>query len=287
MTDYLTKWSLTRRKVFTKCARRFAIKYLHDSKKLDRKKIQSNRVSDWDLMIKSTRSTFFDLMKDAHLGKSWSENLLKSRLHFELITNLANSKSPKIAKWRKEYLLDLGMNRIRKLVKQKIIRKLIEQKITNWSVQSRIKPTSMGHIEVYCSPDIVYKLNNKWHLVRINFQSEKNQPYLDLELCSMLLWSKKNQYLPDIDNKFIIHGISFDKGNWYQKSIIPSKNMLQEVKQLLEKDVHQMNVLNRLFARTLNPNDLPMAKSTSYCKRCPYRQNCPKLIQPNTEIQDS
>ena len=63
--------------------------------------------------------------------------------------------------------------------------------------------------------------------------------------------------------------------------------MLQEVKQLLEKDVHQMNVLNRLFARTLNPNDLPMAKSTSYCKRCPYRQNCPKLIQPNTEIQDS
>ena len=82
MSDYLTKWSLTRRKVFTKCARRFAIKYLHDGKKLDRKKVQSNRGSDWDLMIKTTRTTFFDLMKDAYAGKSWSENLLKSRLHF-------------------------------------------------------------------------------------------------------------------------------------------------------------------------------------------------------------
>ena len=68
MSDYLTKWSLTRRKVFTKCARRFAIKYLHDGKKLDRKKVQSNRGSDWDLMIKTTRTTFFDLMKDATPG---------------------------------------------------------------------------------------------------------------------------------------------------------------------------------------------------------------------------
>ena len=286
MSNYLTKWSLTRRKIFTKCARRFAIKYLHAGKKLDYMKVELSPVSDWDLMIKTTRTTFFDLMRDAHQGKSWSENLIKSRLHFELITNLANSKSIKITKLRKNYLLDLGVSRIKKLIKQKIIRKLIEQKITEWSVQSRIKPTVMGHIEVYCSPDIVYKMNNKWHVVRVNFQAEKTQPYLDLELCSMLLWSKKNQYLPDIDNKFIIHGVSFDKGNWHQNSIIPTKNMLQEVKQLLEKDVHQMNVLNRLFSETLNPNDLPMAKSILYCKRCPYRKNCPKLSETNTAIRD-
>ena len=56
----------------------------------------------------------------------------------------------------------------------------------------------------------------------------------------MLLWSKNNQYLQMTQ---IYHSrISFDKGNWHQNSIIPQKNMLQEVKQLLEKDVHQMNV---------------------------------------------
>lgn len=279
MNDYLTKWSLTRRKIFTKCARRFAIKYLHDGKKLDRKKVQFNRISDWDLMIKTTRAIFFDFMRDAHLGKSWSANLLRSRLHFELIANLANSNSSAVPKWRRDYLLDLSINRIKKLIKQKIIRQLIERKITNWSVQSRIKPISMGHIDVYCSPDIVYKLNNKWHLVRIIFQSEKNDPYFDLELCSMLLWSKKNQYLPDIEKKFIIHGISFNKGIWRQKSIIPTTKMLQEVKQLLEKDVHQMNALKRVFSKTLNPNNLSMAKSTLYCKRCPYRQNCPKISE--------
>ena len=122
MSNYLTKWSLTRRKIFTKCARRFAIKYLHADKKLDCMKVELSPVSDWDLMIKTTRATFFDLMRDAHQGKSWSENLIKSRLHFELITNLANSKSIKITKLRKNYLLDLGVSRIKKLIKQKIIR---------------------------------------------------------------------------------------------------------------------------------------------------------------------
>ena len=96
MSNYLTKWSLTRRKIFTKCARRFAIKYLHAGKKLDYMKVELSPVSDWDLMIKTTSTTFFDLMRDAHQGKCWSENLIKSRLHFELITNLANSKSIKI-----------------------------------------------------------------------------------------------------------------------------------------------------------------------------------------------
>ena len=70
MSNYLTKWSLTRRKIFTKCARRFAIEYLHAGKKLDYMKVELSPVSYWDLMIKTMRNTFSDLMRDAHQGKS-------------------------------------------------------------------------------------------------------------------------------------------------------------------------------------------------------------------------
>ncbi|MEC7255800.1 MAG: hypothetical protein VXV76_04235, partial [Candidatus Thermoplasmatota archaeon] len=100
-------------------------------------------------------------------------------------------------------------------------------------------------------------------------------PYLDLELTSMLLWSKGNQYLPNLEDKFIIYGISFHNGKWHEKQFKPTQKILQETKQLLEKDVHQMNLLLIHFYRTKDIDALSLAKSKNYCKRCPYQTNCP------------
>ena len=128
---------------------------------------------------------------------------------------------------------------------------------------------------MYCSPDIVYRSGSMWHLVRLNFQSEKNQPFLDLELATMLLWSKGNQYLPNLADKFVIHGISYSRGKWIHKKVIPNQQLLQETKQLLEKDVHNFNLLFQQFYRSNDYDSLPLTKSKLYCKRCPYKLKCP------------
>ena len=110
--------------------------------------------------------------------------------------------------------------------------------------------------------------------MRLNFQSEHRQPFQDLELRSMLLWSKGNQYLPSLDEKFVIHGLSWHKGKWLYNRLKPNQKLLQQTKQLLEKDVHHFNILAHEFYRSNDYDSLTLTKTKLYCNRCPYKINC-------------
>lgn len=278
MIEATTRWSVTRRKVFTNCARRYALKYIDNNRPyLGQKQVYYQ--SPWDLMIKTSRDIFFQLLTDLHRGVNWSEKLIQSRIRFELTSQLVSFglTNDRISDKQRNQLIAAAFIRIKKILKKSVIARIVNNDIKEWSFHNRIKPVSFGHIEVYCSPDIVYRYKSKWHLVRVSFQSERNQPYVELELCSMLLWSKYNQYLPNIQEKFALHGLSYNAGKWRNYSIMPNQRMLQESKQLLEKDVHNMNLLQIEFMKNLNPNKLPLATSPKYCIRCPYKFSCPKF----------
>jgi len=278
MIESTTRWSVSRRKILTNCARRYAIKYIHNNRPyLGQKK--NNYHSPWDLMIKTSRDIFFQLLADLHRGVNWSDKLIQSRIRFGLTSQLTSFglTNDRISSKKKNQLISSAFIRIKRLLKNSIIARIVDGAIKEWSFHDLIKPVSFGHLKVYCSPDIVYRYKSKWHLVRLKFQSEKIQPYVELELCSMLLWSKYNQYLPNIDEKFAIHGIFYTDGKWRNYSFIPSQKMLQESKQLLEKDVRNMNLLQIEFVKNLNPNKLPLATSDKYCIRCPYKISCPKF----------
>ena len=64
MMRYLPQWSLTRRKIFTNCARRFALQYFkRDKAKMVRTK-SLQFIAHHDLMIKCTRIVFFELLNN-------------------------------------------------------------------------------------------------------------------------------------------------------------------------------------------------------------------------------
>ena len=277
MPPYIAEWSLTRRKMFSNCARRFAIKYLA-GKSRETKKIYSTKwFSPWDLMIITTRQVFFQWLEDLHKGVAWTDKMLYSKIRFGIITNLYqfNSQGLSDVNLSKNRLISKSYARLKGLLRQPLIKKLSKGGIKEWSYHERTRLVTFGHLEVYCSPDVVFRIGNKWHLVRLNFQSEIKQPYFDLELTTMLLWSKGNQYLPNLESKFTIYGIFYRQGKWYQKRIKPNQRMLQETKQLLEKDVHYMNILQNELDRTNDIDSLPLTNSPVYCKRCPYQANCP------------
>ena len=275
MNSYLSEWSLTRRKIFTNCARRFAKQYFFIEKRTDFKKRNFPFVSSSDLMIKCTRCVLFELLTDLHKGVYWSDKVIISKMRFHVNVNISSKIQQKISLKIKNQLILNGFRRLKKLMKQETLRKILDKSIKEWSFHDRVQSTKFGHLDVYCSPDIVYREGSVWHLVRINFQSEHKQPFLDLELCSMLLWSKGNQYLPNLNEKFVIHGLSWHKGKWFYKKIRPNQKLLQETKQLLEKDVHNFNILRQEFYRSKDYDSLPLAKTKLYCKRCPYKINCP------------
>ena len=275
MNRYLPEWSLTRRRIFTNCARRFAKQYffIQKSKQYDTNK---NRfIAYSDLMIESTRTVLFELLTDLHNGTIWTDKVLISKMRYVVNVGLLSNRQSKIPTKRKNQMIIHGYKRIKKLMKQKILRKIADNSISEWSFYNRIKSTKFGHLDVYCSPDIVYRSGSMWHLVRLNFQSEHKQPFLDLELATMLLWSKGNQYLPNLAEKFAIHGISYSRGKWVHREVKPTQQLLQETKQLLEKDVDNFNLLFKHFYRSHDYNSLPLTKSKLYCKRCPYKSNCP------------
>jgi len=278
MIESTTRWSVSRRKILTNCARRYAIKYI-DNNYSNFKQNKTNYHSPWDLMIKTSRCIFFQLLADLHRGVNWSEKLIQSRIRFELTSQVTSFglTSKIISNKTKSQLISSAFIRIKKILKHSIITRILDGSIKEWSFHERINPVTFGHINAYCSPDLVYRTKSKWHLVRLTFQSERIQPYVELELCSMLLWSKYNQYLPNIQEKFALHGLFYSDGKWRNYSIIPSQRMLQESKQLLEKDVHNMNLLQIEFMKNLNPNKLPLATSPKYCVRCPYKLSCPKF----------
>ncbi|MEC8541133.1 MAG: hypothetical protein VXY53_04770 [Candidatus Thermoplasmatota archaeon] len=276
MPEYVIEWSLTRRKIFTNCARRFTLKYLNNSKQT-KESVRRKWHSNWDLMIASTREVFFDWLKDLHRNVIWTDKVIYSNIRFKIITNLYKngSKNKQTSNISKNRLFTNGYSRLKTLMRHNVIKKIAGGQIKEWSFHERTNSISFGHLDVYCSPDIVFRQGKEWHLVRLNFQSEHNQPYLDLELTSMLLWSKGNQYLPNLEDKFVIYGIYFHNGKWHEKRFKPTQKILQETKQLLEKDVHHMNLLFTHFYRTKDIDALSLAKSKNYCKRCPYKTNCP------------
>ena len=53
----------------------------------------------------------------------------------------------------------------------------------------------------------------------------------------------------------------FKMVKWHEKRFKPTQKILQETKQLLEKDVHQMNLLFTQFYRTKDIDALSLAKS--------------------------
>ena len=275
MTRYLTEWSLTRRKIFTNCARRFAIKYFSFNKRTTSRQNKTSFISYSDLMVRCTRIVLFELLNDLHKGVYWSNKVIVSKLRFQLNVHISSRDKLNMSLKRKNRLILHAHKRIKKLMKQEILRKIAANSITEWSFHDRVQSTRFGHLNVYCSPDIVYRKGAVWHLVRLNFQAENKQPFLDLELCSMLLWSRGNHYLPNLEHKFVIHGLSWHRGKWYYKKIRPSQKLLQETKQLLEKDVHNFNVLYQEFYRSGNFDKLPLANTKLYCRRCPYQPKCP------------
>ena len=222
-------------------------------------------------MIESTRTVLFELLTDLHNGTIWTDKVLISKMRYAVNVGLLSNRLSKIPTKRKNQMIIHGYKQIKKLMKQKILRKIADNSISEWSFYNRIKSTKFGHLDVYCSPDIVYRSGSMWHLVRLNFQSEHKQPFLDLELATMLLWSKGNQYLPNLAEKFAIHGISYSRGKWIHREVKPTQQLLQETKQLLEKDVHNFNLLFKQFYRSHNYDSLPLTKSKLYCKRCPYK----------------
>jgi len=217
-------------------------------------------------------------LEDLRNSVEWSEKMVSLKIKLSLkhefgIERKNNLKSDKINLFNS--LIKKSNSRIDALWDTDIIKKISTGQIKEWSCLDRSEFLPNGHLDIYCSPDITFKLQNKWHLVRIDFQGEKYPKYDDLESLSMVNWAKQKKYLPSLTDQFIVHTVKFIDGQWHHQRFTPNEDLLQQSKQLLEKDVEQMNKLVNRMGPLSDLSLVPLSSSVHYCKKCSCKSLCP------------
>jgi hypothetical protein len=106
----------------------------------------------------------------------WSSKMILLKLKLYLKIELEPERYELINSKKKNRelnrLINSAKDKIDSLWNTKIFKRIISNDIKQWSIMDRKIFYSDGHIDIFCSPDISYKIQNKWNLLRIDFQGE-------------------------------------------------------------------------------------------------------------------
>jgi hypothetical protein len=248
--------------------------------------------SHWDLMLRSCKQTIFERLEDLQMNVEWSqlyterkirENLSEKMFRQQKIMSIHEIVGTKNAIERNlelnnldmEYLIKNALKRINDFWKTDFVQALVNRFHKQWMVFERKEYGSANGIDLYCSPDIAVKIQNHWHLVRIDMQGRKDSCFEELEAMAMVSWIMEKKMFPRLANRFVIRIISWRNGFWNQQRITSSQQKLTQSNQLIKSDVKQMKMVLSKLGEHNSMNLIPLAKKSSTCRKCALRESCP------------
>ncbi len=295
--EYHRVWSRSRIELFLACPRWWVIRYGINQENWKRslpKKWHSmcDVRSHWDLMLRSCKQTIFERLEDLQMNVEWSqlyterkirENLSEKMFRQQKIMSIHEIVGTKNAIERNlelnnldmEYLIKNALKRINDFWKTDFVQGLVNRFHKQWMVFERKKYGSANGIDLYCSPDIAVKIQNHWHLVRIDMQGRKDSCFEELEAMAMVSWIMGKKMFPKLANRFVIRIISWRNGFWNQQRITSSQQKLTQSNQLIKSDVKQMKMVLSKLGEHNSMNLIPLAKKSSTCRKCALRESCP------------
>jgi len=270
-----TMWSISRRKSLINCPRQYILRYSR-SQRFSKNTQNIINFSLNDLVIRSSRKVIHERLEDFKNGLEWSEKMISLKIRLGIKEEISSERYSAIRNSSNlKNLIHSAKNRINSLWNTNIFRRIISGQIKQWSCMDRKKFLSNGHIDIFCSPDISYKIQKRWHLLRIDFQGELRNPSDELESLAMVNWAKKNNFLPYVNSQYIVNTLKFINGKWIHNRYLPTDDLLQQSKQLLEKDVNEMNKLVGKMGPLLNLALIPLSNNRYTCKKCSFKPSCP------------
>ena len=295
--EYHKVWSKSRRELFLACPRWWVIRYGINQGNWDRSTPKkwhsmSDIRSHWDLMLRSSKQTIFERLEDLQMNVEWSQLFTEKRIRENLTNNLSRQQrimsiheivgtknaidnNLELNKIDIEYLLKHAINRIDSLWNTDIIQALINRYHKQWMVFERTECDSVNGIDLYSCPDIAVKIQNHWHLIRIDMQGKKDSCFEELEAMAMVSWIKGKYNLPILANKFVIRIIAWRYGFWNQHRFTSSEQKLTQSNYLIESDINQMEMMLSKLGNNNSMSQIPLANKTSTCRKCALRESCP------------
>ena len=295
--EYHKVWSKSRRELFLACPRWWIIRYGINQGNWDRSTSKKwHSMSDirpyWDLMLRSSKQTIFERLEDLQMNVEWSQLFTERRIRENLTNNLSRQQkimsiheivgtknaiddNLELKNVNVEYLIKNAIKRIDSLWNTDIIQALINRYHKQWMVFERTEYGSVNGIDLYCGPDIAVKIQNHWHLIRIDMQGKKDSCFEEEEAMAMVSWIRGKYNLPVLANKYVIRIIAWRYGFWNQLRFNSSEQKLTQSNHLIESDINQMQIMLSKLGDDNSMSQIPLAKKTSTCRKCALRESCP------------
>ncbi|RJU91151.1 MAG: hypothetical protein DWC08_06355 [Candidatus Poseidoniales archaeon] len=266
-----TEWSRTQKNLLLQCPRAWYMQYGKTNKQSsNHRSLTSQR--PWNLMLRAMKETLMDQLEDLHQGKEWSQLLTKHQLYSNL-KRRTNISMYDVSNVRLESLLKFAQNRYSRLWRTRILRQLCKNTHSQWYLFDRLEPVDIQGNQLFIAPDMVVRIQNKWHLFRFDMQSSAHSICHEEEANAMAIWAIQHNEFPQNPISFKLHTIAWHQGYWHQKTYQPSEKSVSNCSILLSNDMNAMKSIRTAGNR--NPALLPLAQHYRTCQSCAFRTFCP------------
>ena len=149
-----------------------------------------------NLMLRAMKETLMDQLEDLHQnGKEWSQLLTKHQLYSNL-KRRTNISMYDVSNVRLESLLKFAQNRYSRLWRTRILRQLCKNTHSQWYLFDRLEPVDIQGNQPFIAPDMVVRIQNKWHLFRFDMQSSAHSICHEEEANAMAIWAIQHNGFP-------------------------------------------------------------------------------------------
>ena len=285
-------WSISRRQLLHQCPRAWILKYgFRRSNKTFNRSLQ--RISDWSspwrMMQRSIRLIIIQRL-ESHKNKiPWNEEDIASKIRMNIIGNRYRQNKTleliekrigkntrlkfRIPNSEINRLVEIACLRYNSIIKNPVIKKILNDDIVEWHTFSRLDTTKYQGNILHITPDIIWKENNIWNLMRFSIQSSSKE--ISIDNLSMLHWAVIRRGLPSDPRRFMIHELNWYRGRWIWKTKQGNENLHRDSMELIRLDLKAMKNLHEKLGPACDLSQIPLASNEKICTTCGHRDTCP------------
>ena len=235
-----------------------------------------NRRNQNDLMLRAVGDGVKDWVLMKYRGEEWSEAQAKNEMTSRLRNNLKNG-SGEIDDGLVNKMIGDGFPRISALDRAPLLSQLSGNHVDEWLPLNRLEAHWVGNSRVYTVPDLIARIGEKWHLVRLSSQMWSRVPseIQQLELGVMLKWALEEPSLPNSADRFVIHRIGWVNHRWLGWRKQGSAVWKDASQVVLAHDLKELRFIHSANQEDVDLDKLAANGTKKNCKNCGFRNECP------------
>ncbi len=217
-------------------------------------------------------------LETKYIGEKWTPHSAQVEMTANVRTQLRD-QSGDAAVAESDSLVERGFPRIESLNRAPLLSLLGTEKVDEWMPLDRLEPHWVNRCRVYTIPDLIARIGEKWHLIRISSQIGRRIPteQQQLELAVMLNWAVDEPTLPNDVNRFIIHRIGWLNHRWLGWRRQGNPTLAAASRVMLAQDLKELQFAHLCDPDKTDLETLATADNKKSCNTCGFKESCSQV----------